>query len=64
MAPGGRVTMLDPGVADFFFWDIACLAGLRFDWVFTQAVRPGAIERKEAPTAIDTALLQDVLHAA
>ena len=64
MAPGGRVTMIDPGVADCFFWDIACLAGLRFDWVFTQAVRPGAIERKETPTAIDTALLQDVLHAA
>ena len=61
MAPRGRVTMIDPGVADFFLWDIACLAGLRFDWVFTQAVRPGAIE---PPTMIDPALLQDMLHAA
>lgn len=64
MAPGGRVTVLDPGVADLFLWDMACLAGLRFDWVFTQALRPGASARMEAPTMIDPALLQDMLHAA
>lgn len=63
MAPGGRVTMIEPGVADFFFWDLACLAGLRFDWAFSQAIRPGAVERMEASTAIDLALLRDVLHA-
>ncbi len=30
-----RVTMIDPGLADYFFWDLAALAGQPFTWFFT-----------------------------
>ncbi len=33
-----RVTMIDPGLADFFFWDLAALAGQPFIWLFTGPV--------------------------
>ena len=41
MAPGGHVAMFDPGTCDPFFWNIACLGGLAFDWAFTAPVVPG-----------------------
>ena len=38
-APAGcRVTMIDPGLADYFFWDLAALAGQPFTWLFTGPV--------------------------
>ena len=33
-----RVTMIDPGLADYFFWDLAALAGQRFTWLFAGPV--------------------------
>ena len=33
-----RVTMIDPGLADYFFWDLAALAGQRFAWLFAGPV--------------------------
>ncbi len=33
-----RVTMIDPGLADYFFWDLATLAGQPFTWLFTGPV--------------------------
>ena len=34
-SPACRVTMIDNGLADYFFWDLAALAGQRFTWMFT-----------------------------
>ncbi len=33
-----RVMMIDPGLADYFFWDLAALAGQPFTWLFTGPV--------------------------
>jgi hypothetical protein len=38
MAPGGRVGTIGPGYCDYFYWDLACLAGLGFDWGFAAPV--------------------------
>ena len=63
MAPGGRVTMIGSAIPDFFFWDIACLAGLRFDWVFTEPMYPDAPELFASPVTIAPALLGELLSA-
>jgi hypothetical protein len=34
-----RVMMIDPGLADYFFWDLAALAGQPFTWMFTGPVK-------------------------
>ncbi len=36
--PACRVMMIDPGLADYFFWDLAALAGQPFTWLFTGPV--------------------------
>jgi len=61
MAPGGRVTMIGSEVCDFFFWDIACLAGLRFDWAFAAPIAPFSVELQDRPLAIDPTLLARLL---
>ena len=33
--PSCKITMIDPGLADYFFWDLASLAGQPFTWLFT-----------------------------
>ncbi len=33
-----RVTMIDPGLADYFFWDLAAVAGQSFTWLFAGPV--------------------------
>ena len=33
-----RVTMIDPGLADYFFWDLAAVCGQSFAWLFTGPV--------------------------
>ena len=43
MEPGGQVGMFDPGLIDCFYWDLACLGGQRFTWMFTRDV--GHFER-------------------
>ena len=37
-APQCRVLMIDPGLADYFFWDLATLAGQSFTWMFSGPV--------------------------
>ena len=61
MAPGGHVAMFDPGTADLFFWNIACVAGLELDWAFTAPVVPGNVaafsdEMTVAPDQFDIIL--------
>jgi hypothetical protein len=39
LAPSScRVMMIDPGLADYFFWDLAALAGQPFTWMFAGPV--------------------------
>ena len=33
-----RVTMIDPGLGDYFFWDLAAVCGQSFAWLFTGPV--------------------------
>ena len=36
--PQCQVLMMDPGLADYFFWDLAALAGQSFTWMFSGPV--------------------------
>jgi hypothetical protein len=63
MPAGGRLAMLDPGTSDLFFWNLACLAGLAFDWAFTAPVIPGNEAAFSDPMAIPPPLMAMVLDA-
>ena len=61
MAPGGHMAMFDPGTADPFFWNIACLGGLAFDWGFTAPVVPGNAAAFSDDMTVPPALLDTIL---
>ena len=61
MPQGGRVAMFDPGIADPFFWNIACLGGLDFDWAFTAPVVPGNEAAFRDDMTVPPALLDTIL---
>ena len=61
MAPGGHVAMFDPGTSDPFFWNIACLGGLEFDWAFTAPVVPGNEAAFGDEMTVPAALLDTIL---
>jgi capsular polysaccharide biosynthesis protein len=61
MEAGGRVGMVGPGYPDYFFWDMACLAGLRFDWAFAGPLHPFRFDLLEAPITLGPDRLRRVL---
>lgn len=61
MEEGGRVGMIGPGYRDYFYWDLACLAGLRIDWAFTGPLEPSPDALLFAPMAVDPRLLRRTL---
>jgi hypothetical protein len=61
MAAGTRVCMIDPGLCDSFFWDLACLRRQTFTWVFTREVTPFDPAGLRAPYAVDIAALRPAL---
>lgn len=63
MPQGGQVAMFEGGNCDFFFWDLACLAGHRFDWAFTAPVTAFDSQMLERDMTIDPALARQVLAA-
>lgn len=55
-----RVTMLDPGLCDHFFHDLASLKGQVFDWIFTQPLRRSTVEALYEHVRMD---VRDVMAA-
>ena len=60
--PECRVTMIDPGLADFFFWDLAALAGQPFTWLFTGPVSHYSWDLAAGRYAVDLHGLRYVLE--
>lgn len=61
MRPGTRVSMIAGRRIDPFFWDIARLMNLRFDWVFTADAEAWTPEMQTEPLAIETARFAGLL---
>jgi len=57
MAAGSRIGMIDPGLCDPFYWDLACLKQQQFTWILTREVTPFDPQRLMAPFAVDLAAL-------
>ncbi len=52
MPAGGRLAMISGRRFDVFFWDLACVAGLGFDWVFTQPLETYRPDHLTAPAPL------------
>lgn len=61
MRPGTRVSMLTSRRVDPFFWDIARLMDLRFDWVFTRDAEAWTPEMQTEAWHIDPARFAGML---
>jgi capsular polysaccharide biosynthesis protein len=61
MPPGSRVGMLDPGSCDPGFWELACLKGQQFTWIFTREVTPFEHARHNSPFPVDIEALRPAL---
>lgn len=61
MRPGARVSMLTSRRVDPFFWDIARLMDLRFDWVFTRDAEAWTPEMQTEPFDLDPARFAGML---
>ena len=62
--PACRVTMIDNGLADYFFWDLAALAGQPFTWMFTGPISFFSQELATAPYTVDPDGLRYVIRQA
>ena len=62
--PACRVTMIDPGLADYFFWDLATLAGQPFTWMFTGPISFYSPELEAASYPVDMDGLRYALRQA
>ncbi len=62
--PTCRVVMIDNGLADYFFWDLAALAGQPFTWMFTGPISFFSQALATAPYAVDLDGLRYVLQQA
>jgi capsular polysaccharide biosynthesis protein len=56
--PHTKVKMFDPGLADYFFCDLASLFDLDFQWIFTQPIGEPSPDRLSAELEIDLRLFQ------
>ena len=55
--PGCDVFMIDPGIADTYFWDFSCLLQQRFNWLFAGPVWGYSNDLARADFAVDPGLL-------
>jgi capsular polysaccharide biosynthesis protein len=51
-SPSAKLMMFDPGLADFYYWDLASLAGQEFYWVFTEPIEFWSLARSLSPFTI------------
>ena len=56
--PAASVVMFDPGLFDFFYWDISCLARQTFYWAFTEKLARYTHERAVRNFVVDLDLLK------
>ncbi len=63
MPPGGRMGVLSPGYCDYFYWDLACLAGHDFTWAFTAPLGPFTADLLARDIALAPRLLRRLLAA-
>ena len=61
--PGCDVLMLDPGLGDFYFWDLACLLQHRFNWLFAAPLHGYRPDPPDSSYPIDLDLLTATLRA-
>lgn len=64
MPPGGHVTMLDGATCDVFFWDLACLFGHDFNWIFNEELTEYSFDMLHRPLTADLDLLRLALGSA
>lgn len=55
--------MVDPGLADFFFWDAAALFGQKFHWYFAGTIQPWNAELERADYNVNPIELAALLDA-
>ena len=59
-----RVLMFDPGLFDFFYWDLAALGGQPFTWMFAGPLAHYSDELATRPYAVDLRVLEVALDQA
>lgn len=57
-----QVTIIDPGMYDFFFYDLAGLRQQQFNWIFTQPIELNDGSRLHSDYSVDVALIRQVLN--
>lgn len=61
-APSGcEVLMIDPGLGDRYFWDLSCLMGQRFHWLFAVPLDHYSLERATTPFHVAPSAAQSAL---
>jgi capsular polysaccharide biosynthesis protein len=61
MPAEARIGMLDSGLGDRFYWDLACLKRQEFTWMFLNEVKPFERQRIIAPYSVDLSVLRSAL---
>ncbi len=61
--PECEVLMIDPGIGDYYFWDLSCVLQQRFTWLFAGPLRGHSPELAMADYAMDPAMLEACLAA-
>lgn len=51
--PSCEVFMIDPGLLDFFFWDLSCLTGGKFHWFFSSKIDSYDSARSISPIVLE-----------
>lgn len=58
-----QILMIDPGIGDRYFWDLSCLTGQRFHWLFASALDHYTPERAAQPFHVDVDSVLSTLKA-
>ncbi|NIE80416.1 DUF563 domain-containing protein [Asaia sp. As-1742] len=59
---GSSLFMIDPGIYDFFFWDLCGLRQIKFSWHFAQAIRRMTVERSHEAYSVPIGSLRQSLE--
>ena len=60
--PACDIFMVDPGIGDFYFWDLSCLLQQRFNWLFAAPYRGYSPDLSQDDFAVDLELLGATLR--
>jgi capsular polysaccharide biosynthesis protein len=62
-SPSAKLMMFDPGLSDFYYWDLASLAGQEFYWVFTEPIEFWSLARSLSPFSVPLDQLSAALQS-